>query len=154
VRNQGGKFLANYFALTLTGRASSKPARTSAEKHHLARAAVLGGAQSPAENRRALICPDDDRRYPSREQWSELQRDDRMTAESANHPLPQGRFSLWFWQAAVAQAALLHSCSDQQTLMRRMQERRPLLQFGPTSRTCDSVWFLYPCRDFDPDENF
>jgi hypothetical protein len=48
-------------------------------------------------------------------------------------------------------AALLHSCLDhQRMLMRRMQERRSLSQIGPTSRTRDSVWFLFPCQDFDP----
>src|SRR5206468_12924874 len=48
-------------------------------------------------------------------------------------------------------AALPHSCYDhQRMLMRRMQGRRSRLQLGPTSRTRDSVWFLFPCRDFDP----
>ena len=74
-----------------------------------------------------------------------------MAAESASHPLPRDTFSLCSWQAAVARAALLHSCSDQQrTLMCRMPGRRSRLQIGPTSRTRDSV-FLFPCRNFDPD---
>jgi hypothetical protein len=104
---------------------------------------------------RSITCPDDDRKYPSREQWSELQRDDRIAAECASHPLPRNKLSLLSWQAAVARAALLHSCSDQQRmLMRRMRERRSQLQIGPTSRTCDSVWFLFPCRNFDSDRNF
>jgi hypothetical protein len=34
-----------------------------------------------------------------------------------------------------------------------MQGRRSRLQFGPTSRTCDSVWFHFPCRDFEPAAN-
>jgi hypothetical protein len=38
-------------------------------------------------------------------------------------------------------------------LMRRMQGRRSLLQIGPTSRTRDSVWFHFPCRDFGPIRN-
>jgi hypothetical protein len=51
-------------------------------------------------------------------------------------------------------AALLHSCFHyQRMLMRRMQGRRSLLQIGPTSRTRDSVWFLFPCQDFDPIRN-
>src|SRR6266480_4132015 len=51
-------------------------------------------------------------------------------------------------------AALPHSCYDhQRMLMRRMQGRRSRLQLGPTSRTRDSVWFLFPCRDFDPIRN-
>jgi hypothetical protein len=95
--------------------------------------------------------PDDDRKCPSGEQWSELQRDDRIAAEYAIHPLPRNKFSLFPWQAVAAMAALLHSCFDhQRMLMRRMQGRRSLLQIGPTSRTRDSVWFLFPCRDFEP----
>src|SRR5262249_1038175 len=48
-------------------------------------------------------------------------------------------------------AALPHSCFDyQRMLIRRMQGRRSLLQIGPTSRTRDSVWFLFPYRDFEP----
>jgi hypothetical protein len=35
-------------------------------------------------------------------------------------------------------------------LMRRTQGRRSQLQFGPTSRTRDSVWFLFPWRNFEP----
>src|SRR5206468_591245 len=51
-------------------------------------------------------------------------------------------------------AALPHSCYDhQRMLMRRMQGRRSLLQIGPTSRTRDSVWFLFPCQDFDAIRN-
>ncbi len=34
-----------------------------------------------------------------------------------------------------------------------MQGRRSRLQLGPTSRTSDSVWFLFPCRDFVPIRN-
>ena len=98
--------------------------------------------------------PDDDRKCPSRGQSSELQRDDRIAAECASHPLPRNKFSLFPWQAVAATAALLHSCPDhQRMLMRRMQGRRSLLQIGPTSRTRDSVWFLFPCRDFDPTRN-
>ena len=97
-----------------------------------------------------IICPGDDRKCPCGEQWSELQRDDRIAAECASHPLPRNKFSLFPWQAVAAMAALLHSCLDQQRmLMRRMQGRRSLLQIGPTSRTRDSVWF-FPCRDFEP----
>ena len=96
------------------------------------------------------IRPDDGRKYPCGQQWSELQRDDRIAAECANHPLPRNKFSLFPWQAVAAMAALLHSCLDQQRmLMRRMQGRGSLLQIGPTSRTRDSVWF-FPCRDFEP----
>ena len=81
------------------------------------------------------------------QQWSELQRDDRIAAECASHPLPRNKFSLFAWQAVAAMAALLHSCFDhQRMLMRRMQGRRSLLQIGPTSRTRDSVWFLFPCQ--------
>ena len=88
------------------------------------------------------------------EQWSELQRDDRIAAEYASHPLPRNKFSLFSWQAVAAMAALLHSCFDhQRMLMRRMQGRRSLLQIGPTSRTRDSVWFLFPCQDFGPIRN-
>src|SRR5215813_11298140 len=50
-------------------------------------------------------------------------------------------------------AALLHSCLDQRMLMRRMQEQTSRLQIGPTSRTRDSVWLLFPCRDFAPVAN-
>ena len=71
-----------------------------------------------------IICPDDDRKCPSRQQWSELQRDDRIAAECASHPLPRNKFSLLSWQAVAAMAALLHSCLDhQRMLMRRMQWR-------------------------------
>ena len=98
--------------------------------------------------------PDDDRKCPCAEQSSELQRDDRIAAECASHPLPRNKFSLFPWQAVAAMAALLHSCLDhQRMLMRRMQLRRSLLQIGPTSRTRDSVWFLFPCCDFDPIRN-
>ena len=98
-----------------------------------------------------IICPDDDRKCPSRERWSELQRDDRIAVECASHPLPRNKFSLSCKQAVAAMAALPHSCYDhQRMLMRRMQGRRSRLQLGPTSRTRDSVWFLFPCRDFDP----
>jgi len=41
-------------------------------------------------------CSDDDRKCPCGEQWSELQRDDRIAAESASHPLPRNKFSLWW----------------------------------------------------------
>jgi hypothetical protein len=99
-------------------------------------------------------CPDDDRKCPCGQQWSELQRDDRIAAECANHPLPRNKFSLLLWQAVAAMAALLHSCFDhQRMLMRRMQGRRSLLQIGPTSRTRDSAWFLFPCQDFHPTRN-
>ncbi len=98
-----------------------------------------------------IICPDDDRKCPYGEQWSELQRDDRIAAECASHPLPRNKFSLSCKQAVAAMAALPHSCLDhQRILMRRMQGRRSLLQIGPTSRTRDSVWFLFPCHDFEP----
>ena len=96
-----------------------------------------------------IIGPDDGRKCPCGQQWSELQRDDRIAAECASHPLPRNKFSLFPWQAVAAMAALLHSCFDhQRMLMRRMQGRRPLLQIGPTSRTRDSAWFLFPCQDF------
>ena len=98
-----------------------------------------------------IICPADDRKCPSRQQWSELQRDDRIAAECVSHPLPRNKFSLCCWQAVAAMAALLHSCFDhQRMLMRRTQGRRSLLHIGPTSRTRDSAWFLFPCRDFEP----
>jgi len=98
-----------------------------------------------------IICPGDDRKCPCGEQWSELPRDDRIAAECASHPLPRNKFSLYLWQAVAAMAAILHSCLDhQRMLMRRMQGRRSLLQIGPTSRTRDSVWFLFPCRDSEP----
>ena len=101
-----------------------------------------------------IICPDDDRIYPSGWQWSELQRDDRIAAEYASHLIPRNKFSLCQWQAVAARTALRRSCSDhQRMLMRRMQGRRSQLQIGPTSRTRDSVWFLFPCRDFDPTRN-
>src|SRR6187397_2697203 len=104
--------------------------------------------------RRLRIRPDDDRKCPCAEQWSELQRDDRIAVECASHPLPRNKFSLFPWQAVAAMAALLHSCLDhQRMLMRRMQGRRSLLQIGPTSRTRDSVWFLFPCCDFEPTAN-
>ena len=48
-----------------------------------------------------IICPDDDRKYPSRQQWSELPRDDCMAAERASHPIPPSKFSL-SWQARLA----------------------------------------------------
>ncbi len=112
-----------------------------------------GGASPPAKSSRNFIYPDDDRKYPCGEQWSELQRDVRKAAECACHPLPRNKFSLLSWQASAAMAALLHSCSDQRMLMRRMQGRRSRLQFGPTSRTRDSVWFHFPCRDFAPAPN-
>jgi len=38
--------------------------------------------------------------------------------------------------------------------IRRTRMRRSRLQFGPTSRTRDSVWFLFPCRDSAPAANF
>jgi hypothetical protein len=98
--------------------------------------------------------PDDDRKCPCGQQWSELQRDDRIAAECASHPLPRNKFSLLPWQAVAAMAALLHSSPDhQRMLMRRMQGRRSLLQIGPTSRTRDSAWFLFPCQDFGPVAN-
>ena len=101
--------------------------------------------------RRLRIRPDDDRKCPCAEQWSELQRGDRIAAEYASHPLPRNKVSLLPWHAVAAMAALLRSCLDhQRMLMPRMQGRRSLLQIGPTSRTRDSVWFLFPCRDFDP----
>jgi hypothetical protein len=82
-----------------------------------------------------------------------LQRDDRKVAECACHPSSRNKFSLLSWRASAAMAALLHSYSDQRMLMRRMQGRRSRLQFGPTSRTCDSVWFHFPCHDFEPAAN-
>jgi len=101
-----------------------------------------------------VISPDACRKYPLRRGWSELQRDDRIAAECASHLLPRNKFSLLLWQAVAAMAALPHSCFDhQRMLMRRMQGRRSLLQIGPTSRTCDSAWFLFPCRDFEPAAN-
>ena len=104
--------------------------------------------------RRLRIRPDDDRKCPCAEQWSELQRDDRIAAEYASHPLPRNKVSLLPWHAVAAMAALLHSCLDhQRMLMRRMQGRRSLLQIGPTSRTRDSVWFHFPWRDFGPTRN-
>jgi hypothetical protein len=59
-----------------------------------------------------IVCPDDDRKYPSRQQWSELQRDDRIAAECANHLIPRNKFFLFPWQIVVARAALPRSCSD------------------------------------------
>jgi hypothetical protein len=111
-----------------------------------------GSTQSPASSvGRFRIRPDDDRKCPCAEQWSELQRDDRIAAEYASHPLPRNKVSLLPWHAVAAMAALLHSyLGHQRMLMRRMQGRRSLLQIGPTSRTRDSVWFLFPCQDFDP----
>src|SRR3954470_18393082 len=110
-----------------------------------------GSTQSPASIvGRLSVRPGDDRKCPCGQQWSELRRDDRIVAECASHPPPRNKFSLFPWQAMAAMAALLHSCFDhQRMLMRRMQGRRSLSQIGPTSRTRDSVWFLYPCRDFD-----
>src|SRR3954470_17574914 len=118
--------------------------------------AAVGTARYPpqASSDSTIICPDDDRKCPSGEQWSELQRDDRIAAECASHPLPRNKFSLFPWQAVAAMAALLHSCRDHQRMLtRRMQGRRSLLQIGPTSRTRDSVWFLFPCRDLEPAAN-
>jgi hypothetical protein len=116
---------------------------------------VLAARNHPRTSSDSIICPDDDRKCPSREQWSELQRDDRIAAECASHPLPRNKFSLLPWQAVAAMAAILHSClHHQRMLMRRMQGRRSLLQIGPTSRTRDSAWFLFPCQDFDPFANF
>ena len=119
------------------------------------RAAVLAARNHPRASSDSIItCPYDDRKWTSRSQWSELQRDDRIAAECASHPLPRNKFSLFPWQAVAAMAALLHSCLDhQRMLMRRMQGRRSLLQIGPTSRTRDPVWFLFPCQDFDPIRN-
>ena len=52
-------------------------------------------------------------------------------------------------------AAQLHSCFDyQRMLMRRMQEQTSRLQIGPTSRTRDSVWFHFPCPEFDTAMSF
>ena len=101
-----------------------------------------------------VISPDGGRKCPCGEQWSELQRDDRTAAEFASHPLQHNKFSLLSWQAVAAMAALPHSCFDhQRMLMRRMQGRRSILQIGPTSRTRDSAWFLFPCQDFGPTAN-
>ena len=84
-----------------------------------------------------LICPDDDRKYPSRRKWSELQRDDRMAAESASQPISPSKFSL-AWQAApAAKAALRYFARHQQKPMRKMQGPKPRLHIGPTSRTRD-----------------
>jgi hypothetical protein len=61
-----------------------------------------------------IICPDDDRKYPSRQKWSESQRDDRMAAESASQPISPSKFSL-AWQAApAAKAALRYFAHHQQ----------------------------------------
>jgi hypothetical protein len=119
------------------------------------RAAVPAARNYPrASSDSIIICPGDDRKCPYGGQWSELQRDDRIAAECASHPLPRNKFSLLPWQAVAATAALPHSCLDhQRMLMRRMQGRRSPLQIGPTSRTRDSVWFLFPCCDFDPAAN-
>src|SRR5262249_6520717 len=104
------------------------------------RAAVEAARFSPATIVGAFSSPDDGRKYPLRREWSELQRDDRIAAECANHLLPRNKFSLLTWQAVAARAAPPHSCFDhQRMLMRRMQGRRSRLQFGPTSRTRDSV---------------
>ena len=109
------------------------------------------GSTHPCRIRRSffLICPDDDRKYPSRQGWSELQRDDRIAAECVSHPLPRNKFSLSSWQAVAARAALPRSCSDQRMLIRRTQGRISQLQIGPTSRTRDSVWLLFPCHHSD-----
>jgi hypothetical protein len=119
------------------------------------RATVSAARNHPRTSPGSIIrCLGDDRKCPCGEQWSELQRDDRIAAECASHQLPRNKFSLFAWQAVAAMAALLHSCLDhQRMLMRRMQGRRSLLQIGPTSRTRDSVWFLFPCRDCDPTRN-
>jgi hypothetical protein len=119
------------------------------------RAAVLAARNHPrASSDSIIICPDDDRRYPSRQQWSELQRDDRIAAECASHQLPRNKLSLCCWQAVAAKAALPRSCSDHYRMpIHRTRRRRSRLQIGPTSRTRDSVWFLFPCRDFDPTRN-
>jgi hypothetical protein len=77
-----------------------------------------------------------------------------MAAEYACRPSKPSKFSLFPWQAWAAMAAQLRSCSDQRMLMHRMQGRRSRLQFGPTSRARDSVWFLFPWVDFDPTRNF
>jgi hypothetical protein len=101
-----------------------------------------------------VISPDGGRKYPLRRAWSELQRYDRIAAGYASHPSQRNKFFLLTWQTVAAKAALLHSCLDhQRMLMRRMQGRRSLLQIGPTSRTRDSVWFLFPCQDFHPTRN-
>lgn len=113
-----------------------------------------GSAQSPARIADRIIYSEGARKCPYGGQWSELQRDDRMAAESACHPSAPSKSSLLAWQGRVAMAAPLRSCSDQRRLPRRMQARRAQLQFGPTSRARDSVWFLFPCRDFDPISNF
>src|SRR5438876_6660731 len=77
-----------------------------------------------------------------------------MAAECASHPLPRNKFSLFPWQAVAAMAALPRSCSDHLRMpIRRTRRRRSQLQIGPTSRTRDSVWFLFPCRDFEPAAN-
>ena len=119
------------------------------------RAAVLAARNHPrASSDSIIIDPDDDRKCRNGEQWSELQRDDRIAAECASHPLPHNKFSLFPWQAVAVMAALLHSClNHQRMLMRRMQGRRSLLQIGPTSRTRDSAWFLFPYQDSDPTRN-
>jgi hypothetical protein len=59
-----------------------------------------------------IICPDDDRKCPYAQQWSELQRDDRIAAGCASHLIPRNKFSLYSWQAVAAMAALPRSCSD------------------------------------------
>ena len=105
------------------------------------RAAVSATRNHPqASPGSIIICLGDDRKCPCGEQWSELQRDDRIAAECASHPLPRNKFSLFPWQEVAAMAALLHSYLDhQRMLMRRMQGRISPMQIGPTSRTRDSV---------------
>jgi hypothetical protein len=58
------------------------------------RAAVPAARNHLRESSDFIICPDDDRKYPCGEQWSELQRDDRIAAEYANHLLPHNKLSL------------------------------------------------------------
>ena len=77
------------------------------------RAAVQAARNHPrASSGSIIIYPGDDRKCRNGEQWSELQRDDRIAAECASHPLPRNKFSLFPWQAVAAMAALLHSCLD------------------------------------------
>ncbi len=143
VRNQGRKFAANKTARRAVSTARwvsltcSQPGRGAspqscygpAQENIISRPHCRAGSTQSLASIVGLyiICPDDDRKCPSRQQWSELQRDDRIAAECASHPLPRNKFSLLSWQAVAAMAALLHSCLDhQRMLMRRMQWRRSL----------------------------
>ena len=75
------------------------------------------------------------------QQWSELQRDDRIAAECASHPLPRNKFSLLCLAGSgcdgSATTFLPRIISECRCAER--EGRRSLLQIGPTSRTRDSV---------------